>query len=170
MFKGRVLIATFVATLVIGDVALAQPRPGGPPGGPAMAQPGPPGPQGPHGPQGQPHGGFPGAARGSTPGQFYYNGRWVGPDEWARHNDERDRWTANYQRRRGYRSHDDGSALIAGIIGFALGAAIVGSQEQAEHARSADQHWDAYCARKYRSYDRYSRTYLGRDGLRHYCE
>jgi hypothetical protein len=59
---------------------------------------------------------------------------------------------------------------MAGILGFALGAAIVGSQQQAQHARTADQKWDDYCAKKHRSYDRHSRTYLGSDGLRHYCQ
>lgn len=100
-------------------------------------------------------------------GQYYYNGRWVDQNEWQRHGAERDRWAHNYQRRKG---QDDNSALVAGILGFALGAAIVGSQQQAEHARGADQSWDAYCAKKYRSYDRHSRTYLGNDGLRHYCQ
>jgi hypothetical protein len=105
-------------------------------------------------------------------GQYYYNGRWVDQNEWQRHGSERDRWARNYQRRRGHeeKSHDDTGALVAGILGFALGAAIVGSQQQAEKARTADQSWDAYCAKKYRSYDRRSRTYLGNDGLRHYCQ
>jgi hypothetical protein len=123
--------------------------------GPAMAQPGPYG-----------HPGYQGPAQQQA-GRYYYNGRWVDQNEWQRHSAERDRWTRNYQRRR---HNDDNSALLAGVLGFALGAAIVGSQQQAEHARTADQSWDAYCARKYRSYDRRSRTYLGRDGLRHYCE
>ena len=100
-------------------------------------------------------------------GHYYYNGRWVDQNEWQRHSAERDRWAQRYHERRG---HDDSSAVIAGILGFALGAAIVGSQQQAEHARTADQKWDDYCARKYRSYDRHSRTYLGVDGLRHYCQ
>jgi hypothetical protein len=123
--------------------------------GPAMAQPGP---YGPHGYQGQVQ---------QQPGRYYYNGRWVDQNEWQRHSAERDRWAHNYQRRR---HNDDNSAVLAGILGFALGAAIVGSQQQAEHARTADASWDAYCARKYRSYDRHSRTYLGADGLRHYCQ
>ena len=84
---------------------------------------------------------------------------------------ERERWANTYQRRHRDRDrNDDSSAIIAGIIGFALGAAIVGSQQQAERARTADESFDAYCARKYRSYDRRSRTYMGSDGLRHYCQ
>ena len=103
-------------------------------------------------------------------GQYYYNGRWVDAGEWRRHSSERDRWARNYQYRRGHRGGDNSSALVAGIIGFALGAAIVGSQQQAERARTADASWDAECARRYRSYDRSSRTYMGYDGVRHYCQ
>lgn len=99
-------------------------------------------------------------------GNHYYNGRWVDDREWGRHGHEQDRW-ANRRR-----DHDNSgsSALLGGIIGFALGAAIVGSQQQADHARGADQSWDSYCAKKYRSYDRSSRTYMGYDGVRHYCQ
>jgi hypothetical protein len=131
--------------------------------GSAVAQPGPRdhrGGQYPPPPQ------YQGAAEG---GRYYYNGRWIDQNEWRRHNAERDRWAHNYQRRRGQRD-DNSAALVAGIIGFALGAAIVGSQQQAERARTANQSFDAYCARKYRSYDARSRTYLGVDGLRHYCQ
>lgn len=103
-------------------------------------------------------------------GQYYYNNRWVDQNEWERHSAERDRWARNNQRRRSDRRDDNSSALIAGIIGFALGAAIVGSQQQAERARSGDESFDTYCARKYRSYDRRSRTYMGFDGARHYCQ
>ncbi len=102
--------------------------------------------------------------------RYYYNGRWVDAQEWSRHERERERWAQDYQRRRGHRDSDDSTALIAGILGFALGAAIVGSADQANKAQGADSSWDAYCARKYRSYDRRSRTYLGYDGLRHYCQ
>lgn len=128
----------------------------------AVAQPGP----GDHRPPPRRDGGYrPG---GPQPERYYYNGRWVDQNEWQRHSAERDRWAHNYQQRR--KDDRDSSALVAGILGFALGAAIVGSQQQAEKARTADQSWDAYCARKYRSYDRHSRTYLGVDGLRHYCQ
>ncbi len=102
----------------------------------------------------------------------YYNGRWEDEHEWRRHSHERDRWAHRHHRR--WREHehhdDDSSSLAAGIIGFALGAAIVGSQAQAEHARTADERWDDYCSKKYRSYDPRSKTYLGYDGVRHYCQ
>ena len=147
------VVATCVISLFAASVAGAQPPPhqdrGPPPGAQGRFQ-------------------GPGPSQGG-PSQYYYNGRWVGQDEWQRHNGERDRWAQNYQRRN-HKDKDDSTAIIAGILGFALGAAIVGSAQQADHARTADQSWDAYCAKKYRSYDRRSRTYLGSDGLRHYCQ
>ncbi|HEX5378566.1 MAG TPA: BA14K family protein [Phenylobacterium sp.] len=163
MRKSLTVVVASVVSLIAADVAVAQPRPYND----AWRQQNqfPP----------RPHDGVPPGhdRHGGPPGQqmqnYYYNGRWVGADEWNRRSYERDRWAHNYQRRR-HRNDDNSSALIAGIIGFALGAAIVGSQQQAEHARSADQSWDDYCARKYRSYDRRSRTYMGLDGLRHYCQ
>lgn len=166
------LVVASVASLTFATAVLAQPRPyepGQPPRG-AFTQgpqqgPGrynPPPPRGPA-PQ-QARGPGQGARSG---GQYYYNGRWVDRDEWRRHEAERERWSRSYRQRRG---GDGSSSLIAGIIGFALGAAIVGSTQQAERARTADETWQDSCARRYRSYDRASRTYMGYDGLRHYCQ
>ena len=61
--------------------------------------------------------------------------------------------------------------MIGAILGFALGAAVVDSAEQQRYAQSRlnDPGWIAYCARRYNSFDPYTGTYLGRDGLRHYC-
>ena len=89
-----------------------------------------------------------------------------GRDEWQL----RQRWLRNH----GHDDRDDNNAagLIFGVIlGFALGAAVVDSQEQQNHATSRlnDPGWIAYCARRYRSFDPYTGTYLGNDGLRHYC-
>jgi len=143
------MIAAGLISLITLNAAVAQPGQGGrrpPPPHDGGYRPGAPGPD-----------------------RYYYNGRWVDADEWRRHGAERDRWARNYQQRRHKDDHDS-SALVAGILGFALGAAIVGSAQQAERARTADQSWDDYCAKKYRSYDRHSRTYLGADGLRHYCQ
>jgi hypothetical protein len=149
MRKSSVLMVGCLVAAMLPAASFAQPGPRG--GGPQQ-----------YGPQRQ------GPQYQSQPGgQYYYNGRWVDQNEWQRHGSERDRWAQNYQRRKG---RDDSGALVAGILGFALGAAIVGSQQQAQHARSADQSWDIYCAKKYHSYDRHSRTFLGKDGLRHYCQ
>ncbi|RRN64300.1 BA14K family protein [Caulobacter sp. 602-1] len=78
----------------------------------------------------------------------------------------------DYLRRHGDRRDDHDEAIIAGLLGFALGAAIAGSQQEKERVkpRLSDPDWIAYCARKYRSFDPRSGTYLGYDGLRRYCE
>jgi len=75
------------------------------------------------------------------------------------------------QRRDWNRQDDNSGAMVAGILGFVLGAAIAGSQQdQARaHTRLSDKQWVASCARKYRSFDASSGTYFGSDGLRHYC-
>lgn len=149
MRRSSGVVAACVASMLFASSSLAQPRNDyGPGRAPA------------HGPN----------ADRSAPDRYYYNDRWVDAQEWQRHNDERERWARDYERRRGRRDNDNSSAIVAGILGFALGAAIVGSAKQAEHARTADEKWDDYCARKYRSYDRRSRTYMGNDGLRHYCK
>lgn len=64
-----------------------------------------------------------------------------------------------HDRRRG---RDDGGAIAAGILGGLVLGAIIASQAQPQ--RSVE-----YCIRRYRSYDPYSRTYLGYDGYRHRC-
>lgn len=81
--------------------------------------------------------------------------------------DYRQRYVYRYPERR----DDHSDAIIAGVLGFVLGAAIAGSQQeqQAVRSRLEDPNWIAYCARKYRSFDPNSGTYLGYDGLRHYC-
>lgn len=153
MRRSSGIVAACVASLLFASSPLAQPRSDH---GPGRSQ---------HYDQGRGRD----AARPSQD-RYYYNGRWVDDQEWQRHNDERERWARDYQQRRGARDNDKSTAIIAGILGFALGAAIVGSSKQAEHARTADEKWDDYCAKKYRSYDRRSRTYMGNDGLRRYCQ
>jgi hypothetical protein len=85
-------------------------------------------------------------------------------------------WQYRQHYLRSHHHHDDDNeatvGLIAGaILGFVLGAAIVDSQQQQAnvHSRLADEEWLNACAQRYRSFDRYSGTYLGYDGLRHYC-
>ncbi len=62
----------------------------------------------------------------------------------------------------GRRGGDDGGAIAAGVLGGLLLGAIIANQAQQQ--RSVE-----YCMQRYRSYDPYSRTYLGYDGLRHPC-
>ena len=53
-------------------------------------------------------------------------------------------------------------AVAAGVLGGLLLGAIIANE--AQRNRGVD-----YCARRFRSYDPYSQTYLGRDGYRHRC-
>jgi hypothetical protein len=98
--------------------------------------------------------------RGREPPPYWNNQQW--------------RYRQSYLRRHGHRDDDNDATfgLIAGVIlGFVLGAAVSDSQERQAYAQSHldDNAWTDSCSRRYRSFDRYSGTYLGRDGLRHYC-
>lgn len=168
------LVVASIASLTFASAVLAQPRPYDPGQSPrgqySQGQQQAPGAGRYNAPQ--PRGQYPQQGRGPgqgarSGGQYYYNGRWVDDSEWRRHEAERERASRSYQQRRG---GDSSSSLIAGIIGFALGAAIVGSTQQAERARTAGETWQDSCARRYRSYDRASRTYMGYDAVRHYCQ
>lgn len=78
---------------------------------------------------------------------------------------------------RGYRRGPGvGAAVGAGVAGLAagaiLGGAIANSQAQAAPVvvqGGADPEAVAACARRFRSYDARSGTYLGNDGARHPC-
>lgn len=79
----------------------------------------------------------------------------------------RQRYERTHPRRR---KDDHSDAVVAGLFGFVLGAALAESREEhRDRVRLEDREWIAACARKYRSFDARSGTYLGRDGLRHYC-
>ncbi|MCX4195374.1 BA14K family protein [Methylobacterium organophilum] len=85
------------------------------------------------------------------------------------------RYGRHYGYRRGYgyrRRPGVGAAVGAGIGGLAAGALIGGAiaNSQAQAARgAADAEAVAACARRFRSYDAASGTYLGNDGARHPC-
>jgi hypothetical protein len=57
---------------------------------------------------------------------------------------------------------NDGAGVAAGILGGLLLGAIIANQ--AQQNRTVE-----YCVQRFRSYDPYSRTYLGYDGRRHSC-
>jgi hypothetical protein len=97
--------------------------------------------------------------------RYYYNGQWVDQNNWEQ-NRQRE-----FQRNRRYRDNNNNDATAAAIIGFALGAAILGTQNDARmsYGYSQDRNHGRLCSRKYRGYDFRSNTYLGRDGYRHYC-
>jgi len=88
--------------------------------------------------------------------------------------------------RRGYRHYhpgpyyyrrNNGAAVAAGVAGLAAGALIAGaiaSQAQAQPAAppppgTVDPQLAAYCARKYRSYDSVTGTFMASNGMRYVC-
>jgi hypothetical protein len=72
--------------------------------------------------------------------------------------------------------HDGSSALAAGAVGLAAGA-LIGSAIASSQAQAApppppgtvDPQLAAYCARKYRSYDPVTGTFLSTNGMRYVC-
>jgi len=78
--------------------------------------------------------------------------------------------TPAYAQYRYYHHDDAGAAIAGGILGFAAGAVAAGAAANAAAPPPApDPNWVAYCARKYRSFDPASGTYLAPDGQRYYC-
>lgn len=73
-----------------------------------------------------------------------------------------------------YHHYNDG-AVAAGVAGLAAGALVAGAiASQAQPAAppppgTVDPSIAAYCARKYRSYDPATGTFLGRNGMRYVC-
>lgn len=87
-------------------------------------------------------------------------------------------YTQYYRRRYYHRHHHHGgggSALAAGAVGLAAGALIgsaIASQAQAAPPPppgTVDPTVAAYCARKYRSYDPVTGTFLATNGMRYVC-
>lgn len=76
-----------------------------------------------------------------------------------------------------YYRRDNGAAVAAGVAGLAAGALIAGAianQAQAQPAAppppgTVDPQLAAYCARKYRSYDPATGTFLATNGMRYVC-
>ncbi|WP_114946815.1 BA14K family protein [Microvirga calopogonii] len=76
-----------------------------------------------------------------------------------------------------YRRGGNGAAVAAGVAGLAAGALIAGAianQAQAQPAvppppGTVDPQMAAYCARKYRSYDPATGTFLATNGMRYVC-
>lgn len=110
--------------------------------------------------------------QGPPPGQAYDQprGQWDGPPpsgwdnrRWQNHQD----YLRNHPDRRDNYSVE----TTRGMMGFAFGTAIAGSQDDQRYARRQmnNRRWQNYCSRRYRSFDRRSGTYLANDGLRYYC-
>jgi len=76
-----------------------------------------------------------------------------------------------------YYRRNNGAAVAAGVAGLAAGALIGGaiaSQAQAQPAAPpppgvVNPQVAAYCARKYRSYDPASGTFMANNGMRYVC-
>jgi hypothetical protein len=79
----------------------------------------------------------------------------------------------NYVWRNGqYEAQDAaGAQIAAGIIGFILDAAILGSNSDRDYynAHRNDRGWRTRCRSAYSTFDFNTGTYRGRDGYRHYC-
>lgn len=80
-----------------------------------------------------------------------------------------------YHGPRYYRRGGNGAAVAAGVMGLAAGALIAGTiANQAQAAPppppgTVDPRLAAYCARKYRSYDPNTGTFLASNGYRYVC-
>jgi hypothetical protein len=110
------------------------------------------------------------AVRTTSVQQVQNRGDWRRDRSWNRDWDNNRRWRRGRdwddRRWRGRHRHDDdfGAAAAAGIFGFAAGAIIGGALSGNE--------WDSHvraCQAQYRSYDPYTDTFLGYDGLRYRC-
>jgi hypothetical protein len=88
---------------------------------------------------------------------------------------ERMRWERrshhHYVWRDGRYVDENGAAVAAGILGFALGSAIAGSDSDHDYyvSHRYDRGWRYRCSNYYPGFDWRSGTYVGRDGYRHYC-
>jgi hypothetical protein len=90
---------------------------------------------------------------------------WRGCDDWRRNHS---RWGSN-EYRNWYRwNRPNLNSVAAGIFGFALGAAIVGSASRYDDDDDYDDHVAA-CEARYRSYDAETDMFLGYDGEYHRC-
>jgi hypothetical protein len=64
-----------------------------------------------------------------------------------------------------------GAAIAGGIIGFILGTAIAGSNDDRDYYNTHrnDRDWRERCARAHPGFDPRTGTYVGQDGYRRYC-
>ncbi|WP_291852615.1 BA14K family protein [Bradyrhizobium sp.] len=72
------------------------------------------------------------------------------------------------QRGRG-RGRGRGGGNLGPAIGLGVGAVIIGGAIAAHAAEQQRRDAINYCMQRYRSFDPYSMTYLGRDGFRRPC-
>lgn len=89
---------------------------------------------------------------------------WRGCDDWRRNHN---RWGQN-EYRDWYRwNRPNVGSVAAGLFGFAVGAAVVGSMNRDNGSRFDDH--VAACEDQYRSYNAETDMFLGYDGRYHRC-
>ena len=74
-----------------------------------------------------------------------------------------------YNNRRHYNGGDAIGGFIGGFIGGVVGGAVSPFRQPVYVNPVNPVYVNPYCARRFRSYDPYSASYLGFDGLRHRC-
>lgn len=82
-----------------------------------------------------------------------------------RHYDDR-----RYHRRDRNRGNEAAAAIGGLVLGAIIGGVIANSERRSDERRyyRGDSHQER-CARRYRSYDYRTDTFIGRDGRRYYC-
>lgn len=94
---------------------------------------------------------------------YQVDNRWRGGKNWNRN------WSGNRYYNRGW----NGNYWVGPAIGFGagvlLGSALTAPRYAPRYYAPAYGSRDAYCHRKYRSYNSYTGTYTGYDGRQHYC-
>ncbi|WP_188052222.1 BA14K family protein [Aureimonas fodinaquatilis] len=113
-----------------------------------------------------------------------HQGGWNGGRNWDNrryHNrNYNNRYYRNYNN--GYyrnRNNDATAAIVGGIVGLGLGAAIANSYNQPRYVQPAPQYsyapapwsreWYQYCSQRYRSFDPQSGTFQPYNGQRRMC-
>ena len=119
---------------------------------------------------GQPGFGQPGYGQNGQPGGCYPG---ENPYDCQQRFGAQRRSHRNYVWRNGQYEEQNaaGATVAAGIIGFILDAAIVGSSSDRDYyyAHRDDHGWRNRCRSAYSSFDYHTGTYRGQDGYRHYC-
>jgi hypothetical protein len=91
---------------------------------------------------------------------------WRGCDDWRRNHN---RWSSNDYRNWYRWNQPNLGNVAAGIFGFAVGAAIVGSMNRNVDRYSGFDSHVAACEARYRSYNAETDMFLGYDGRYHRC-
>ncbi len=80
----------------------------------------------------------------------------------------RGHYRRGYYRRGHYRHHNNGVAVVAGVIGLGAGLAIASNNRRYAY-QSGSAEWKAACARKYRSFEPRTGLYPTYSGYKRRC-